>query len=220
MKIKTGNLILALMLFTLVLAACPTKYPDLPPKSFIAREILADIEAKLGGIIVAVMEAEDGRLTKTNPGFDTGTHSSGSASEGKFVKGIGVGQAYVEVTIPNNNPYTTAPISSGTYGIGIGWSGSPNGYVQVTLRPGRSDEVMVNVRYERPDGVTNWDMSDPQYLAVMDTVTAKAGDIIRIQNGEVPGTDATIGEDPNAPGTLLNYIHLDVVYLFTPNEPE
>jgi len=183
-----------------VLSACPSTYPDLPTMEDMIGGILKE---KLNGTVVAVMEAEDGKLV----GFgragqeQPAIYTSGTASGGRFVKNIGVEQGYVEVTVPA----TAIDGSSinGTYNLAIAWSSGQGGGVRVDYNPDDDDGDFTEKNYAQPTGPavgSGWEMEEPQYMVIFEDTAFKAGDVIRVRNGTGGG-----------------WIHLDAVYLYTPD---
>ena len=209
MKIKVVFASLSvLLLLSAVLAACTTQFLDLPILDDSMKIIL--IEDEINGKVIAVIEAESGKLVQTGP-YDKPAvyYNSGAASGGAYVKNISYQSGYVEVPVP----------IEGTYSLAIGWSGSMTGSVDVTVNPtdpnstGSGGDKVEHVKYAR--GSVDWELSDPQYLIVLRDYPFKTGDIIRLNNGLAEGLNGPFNStDPGG------HIHVDALYLFTPIEAE
>lgn len=193
---------LFILIITVLFAACPTAYLNLPTLDDFLTNM---IEGKLGGKIIAVMEAENGELVHLGPwGSPVILRNSGVASGGAYVKEMSLYHGYVEVTVPDT-------VQAGAYSLALGWSGSSTGLVTVTVNAGKIDEQIIKMNFNRNG--EDWDMKDPQYLTVTAGTSFKPGDKIRVHSGFA-------GESGTPQSYSGGHINLDAVYLFVPDETE
>jgi hypothetical protein len=190
---------LAAAALVLILTGCPTAYDDL------------ESQEDMIGSRVAEMEAEDGFLAATPEYASTEPTSenlpriaeSRNASNGKYVKNLGINQGYLEVVVPQGTP-------EGYYSIWLRYSGPQTGSITVAVNPdpgkddaeefpypGYSSRPVLNSGVPEED---DWAMARPKYVLTYSFKKIKGGDVIRIQDNS--GSS----------------IHVDTVYIAIPKD--